>query len=152
MVVKLSSRGSESWFVHVYYDNNFIPRRILLYIIDLYTFVVSSLSMRNSWYISISASITMPLCICEKPYALFNYHYVKYQYVHFGIVWFSIGEELLCALLCTVQLSLCEVSVCAFWHYLIFHRWETLMCFVMHCSVITMRSISMCIMALFDFS
>ena len=53
-------------------------------------------------------------------YALFSYHYEKYQYVHFCIVCFSIGEELLCASLCII-------------------------------SIITMRSISMCIVALFDF-
>ena len=118
--------------------------------------------MRNSWYKSISANITMrwismrnltlfdyafvrnhmhcsvitirsiSMCISTLSnfpwvknsyvlhYALFSYHYAKYQYVHRGTVWFSIGEELLCASLCTF-------------------------------SVITIRSISMCIVALSDF-
>jgi len=82
----------------------------------------------------------------------FIYHYEKYQYVHFCTIWFFISEKHICASYALFQLSLWEVSVYASLHYLIFYKWETHICFICIILVITMRSINMCILALFDFS
>jgi len=116
----------------------------------MYTFIVSLLYMRNSWYKSISANITMRW-ISMRNLTLFDYAFVR-NHMHCSVItirsismcistlsnfpWvknsYVLHYALFSASLCIVQLSLCEVSVCTSWHCLIFHRWRTLMCFIMY--------------------
>jgi len=113
-------------WIHVY-DDNFTPRRIFCYIvlILLYTFMVSSLCMRNLLYKfleqKVGQSSIVQLSMCEELLCifwhcsvihmqgtlmcilfcstLFSYPCVRNSYVSFGIIQLSICEELLCAFL-----------------------------------------------------
>ena len=88
--------------------------------------------------------------------ALFSYPYARNSYVHF-------------VFLCTVQLSICEELLYAFWHCSVIHMRGTLMCTLYcsalfnypyvwnsyvsfwHCSVIHMRGTLMCILLSLNF-
>ena len=94
----------------IFCDDNFTPKRILccIVLILLYTFVVSSLCMRNLLYKFMSNIIDYPstiqlsiweelVCAYDGFFALFNYPFERNSYVSFGVVQLSMCEELVCA-------------------------------------------------------
>jgi len=81
----------------------------------LYTFMVILLYVRNLFVQTFRAKRLINL-------ALFSYPYTRNSYMHF-------------VLLYTIQLSICEELLCAFWHYSVIHMRRTLMC-ILYCSAL----------------
>ena len=111
-LVKLPSRGSEGWILvlNSYFVMTTSPLRgffCCIVLILLYTFMVSSLYVRNL-YKFMSKIIDYPstvhlsiweqlVCAYDGSFALFSYPCERNSYVSFGAIQLSMCEELVCA-------------------------------------------------------